>query len=78
MINYEVLKIIWWMAMGAVLVIYAGTAGYDSGVTMIMPFLRKEIDRRVMLNTSAPTWDGNQTWLVFAGGGWPGTCIQIQ
>jgi len=55
LIDYEVLKILWWMAMGAVLVIYAGTAGYDSGVTMIMPFLRKEIDRRVMLNTSAPT-----------------------
>ena len=75
MIDYEVLKILWWIAMGAVLVIYAATAGYDSGVTMIMPFLRKEIDRRVMLNTSAPTWDGNQTWIVFAGGAmfviWP-------
>jgi cytochrome d ubiquinol oxidase subunit II len=57
------------------LIVYASTAGYDSGITMIMPFLRSETDRRVLLNTSAPTWDGNQTWIVFAGGAlfviWP-------
>jgi len=75
MVDYDVLKIIWWMLIGLILVIYATTAGYDSGVTMIMPFLRRETNRRIMLNTSAPTWDGNQTWIVFAGGGlfvvWP-------
>jgi cytochrome d ubiquinol oxidase subunit II len=74
-LDYEFLKIIWWVLIGIVLVVYATTAGYDSGVTMIMPFLRREDERRVMLNTSAPTWDGNQTWIVFAGGGlfvvWP-------
>ncbi len=75
MVDYTVLKILWWMIMGCVLVIYASTAGYDSGVTMIMPFLRSETKRRIMLNTSAPAWDGNQTWIVFAGGAmfvvWP-------
>ncbi len=75
MLDYVFLKIIWWFLIGFVLMIYATTAGYDSGVTMIMPFLRSETDRRVVLNTSAPVWDGNMTWIVFAGGGlfviWP-------
>ena len=75
MLEFYILKIIWWAVIGVILMIYASTAGFDLGVTMIMPFLRKEIDRRVALNASAPTWDGNQTWLVFAGGAlfvvWP-------
>lgn len=75
MFEYEFLKIAWWLIIGAVLMVYAATAGFDAGVTMYMPFLRSEEDRRVVLNTSAPTWDGNLTWLVFAGGGlfvvWP-------
>lgn len=75
MFEYEFLKIIWWLIIGAVLMVYAATAGFDAGVTMYMPFLRSETDRRVVLNTSAPTWDGNLTWIVFAGGGlfvvWP-------
>ncbi len=75
MFEYEFLKIAWWLMIGAVLMVYAATAGFDAGVTMYMPFLRDENDRRVVLNTSAPTWDGNLTWIVFAGGGlfvvWP-------
>ncbi|EKD91775.1 MAG: cytochrome d ubiquinol oxidase subunit II, partial [uncultured bacterium] len=69
MFDYEFLKLIWWVIIGFILVIYAATAGFDAGVTMYMPFLKSETDRRVVLNTSAPTWDGNLTWLVFAGGG---------
>lgn len=75
MFEYEFLKIAWWLIIGGVLIVYAATAGFDAGVTMFMPFLRDETDRRVVLNTSAPTWDGNLTWIVFAGGGlfvvWP-------
>lgn len=75
MIDYEVLKFLWWVILGCILVVYAATAGFDIGVTTILPFLKKETDRRIALNTSAPTWDGNLTWIVFAGGGlfvvWP-------
>lgn len=75
MLDYVFLKVAWWAIIGIILVVYACTAGFDAGLTMYMPFLRKEIDRRVVLNTSAPTWDGNLTWIVFAGGGlfvvWP-------
>lgn len=75
MFEYAFLKVAWWLIIGAVLMVYAATAGFDSGVTMYMPFLRSETNRRIVLNTSAPTWDGNLTWIVFAGGGlfvtWP-------
>ena len=75
MFEYEFLKIAWWLIIGGVLMVYVATAGFDAGVTMYMPFLRNETDRRIVLNTSAPTWDGNLTWIVFAGGGlfvvWP-------
>lgn len=75
MLDYTFLKIVWWVIIGFILIVYATTAGFDAGVTMIMPFFRSETDRRVILNTSAPVWDGNMTWIVFAGGGlfvvWP-------
>ncbi len=80
--DYPVLQFIWWVLVGAVLIIYATTAGIDFGVTMLMPFMHRhdhfqanDTERRLILNTVAPTWDGNQTWLVFAGGAlfviWP-------
>lgn len=80
--DFVTLKLIWWVLVAAVLVLYATTAGYDFGVTLLMPFLKRrakfsdnDAERRVILNTIAPTWDGNQTWLVFAGGAlfviWP-------
>ena len=75
MIEFNVLKIVWWMIVGGILMTYASTAGYDLGITMILPFLKDERDKRVALNVSAPTWDGNQSWIIFAGGAlfvvWP-------
>ncbi len=80
--DYTTLQVIWWVLIIAVLVLYATTSGCDSGVTIMMPFLSKhknfnenDDERRLALNTIAPTWDGNQTWLVIAGGAlfgiWP-------
>lgn len=80
--DYITLKVIWWFLVGVVLILYATTAGIDFGVTMMLPFTKRHRDfakddaeRRVMLNTIAATWDGNFTWLVFAGGAlfviWP-------
>lgn len=80
--DYQTLQIIWWVLIGLVLILYAASAGYDFGITMMMPFLKRkakfadnDLERRVLLNVIAPTWDANQTWLVFAGGAlfviWP-------
>ena len=73
--DYITIKIIWWCLIGLVLIIFACTAGFDYGGTLFMPFVRKESHKRVVLNVLAPTWDGNMTWFVFAGGAlfivWP-------
>ena len=75
MVDLSVLQILCWLLIGLVLILYACTAGFDLGATLILPFLKKEDDKRVLLNIVGPTWDGNQTWLVFAGGAlfviWP-------
>lgn len=75
MFDYTMLKIIWWAIIGGVFIIYSTTAGFDFGVTLIAPWLRTEDNRRLALAASMPTWDGNMTWVVFAGGAlfvvWP-------
>ncbi|WP_413722318.1 cytochrome d ubiquinol oxidase subunit II [Sodalis sp. RH24] len=76
MFDYEVLRLIWWALIGVLLIGFAVTDGFDMGVGMLMPLLgRTDNERRVMINTIAPHWEGNQVWLVTAGGAlfaaWP-------
>ncbi len=76
MFDYEVLRLIWWVLVGVLLIGFAVTDGFDMGVGALLPFLGKtDTDRRVMINTVAPHWDGNQVWLITAGGAlfaaWP-------
>ena len=76
MIEYELLKIIWWVLVGVLLIGFALTDGFDMGSMAIMPFVGKTDDeRRAAINTIAPHWDGNQVWFITAGGAlfaaWP-------
>lgn len=76
MFDYETLRFIWWVLIGVLLVGFAVTDGFDLGVGALVPILGKtDTERRVMINTIAPHWDGNQVWLVTAGGAlfaaWP-------
>lgn len=76
MIDYEILRFIWWLLVGVLLLGFAITDGFDMGVLTLLPFAgKKEVERRVMINTIAPHWDGNQVWLLTAGGAmfaaWP-------
>ncbi|NUU65089.1 cytochrome d ubiquinol oxidase subunit II [Enterobacteriaceae bacterium BIT-l23] len=76
MIDYEVLRFIWWLLIGILLIGFAVTDGFDMGVGMLTRFLgRSDTERRVMINSIAPHWDGNQVWLITAGGAlfaaWP-------
>lgn len=59
-----------WFGLIAVLWIgYFFLEGFDFGVGILLPVLgRKEVDRRVMINTIGPVWDGNEVWLLVAGG----------
>lgn len=76
MLDYEVLRVIWWALVGVLLIGFAVTDGFDMGVGALLPILGKnDNERRVMINTIAPHWDGNQVWLITAGGAifaaWP-------
>jgi cytochrome d ubiquinol oxidase subunit II len=75
-IDYEILKLIWWLFVGVLLIGFAITDGMDMGVGNLLPFVGKTDDeRRLMINTVGPHWDGNQVWLITAGGAifaaWP-------
>lgn len=74
--DYETLKLIWWGLIGLLLMGFALTDGFDMGVGALLPFLGKnDNQRRVMINTIGPHWEGNQVWFVTAGGAlfaaWP-------
>ncbi|MEZ5446194.1 MAG: cytochrome d ubiquinol oxidase subunit II [Gammaproteobacteria bacterium] len=76
MLDYETLKIIWWLALGVLLIGFAVSDGFDMGICTLLPFLGKnDVERRVIINSVGPTWEGNQTWLITAGGAafaaWP-------
>ena len=75
-IDYTTLKLIWWLLIGVLLIGFAITDGFDMGVGALLPFLGKTDDeRRVIINTVGPHWDGNQVWFITAGGAifaaWP-------
>jgi len=75
-IDYEVLKFLWWVLVGVLFIGFAVTDGMDMGVGTLLPFLgKKDEERRVIINTIGPHWDGNQVWLITAGGAifaaWP-------
>jgi cytochrome d ubiquinol oxidase subunit II len=74
--DFETLKLAWWAFIGVLLIGFAVTDGFDMGVTAWLPFLGKTDDeRRVIINSVGATWEGNQTWLITAGGAifaaWP-------
>lgn len=74
--DYEFLRFIWWLLVGVLLIGFAITDGFDMGVGALLKVVGKDdMDRRVMINAVAPHWDGNQVWLVTAGGAlfaaWP-------
>jgi cytochrome d ubiquinol oxidase subunit II len=74
--DYATLKVIWWCFVGGIILVFALTDGWDLGIGMLSPFLGKSDDeRRIILRSIEPNWEGNQTWLVIAGGvifaAWP-------
>ena len=76
MFDYETLKFVWWLLIGALFIGFIVMDGFDLGVAALLPFVAKTDDeRRVALNTIGATWEGNQVWLVTAGGAlfaaWP-------
>ncbi len=76
LLSYEILRVIWWVLLGVLLIGLAATDGFDMGVAALNPFVAKsDAERRVVINTIGPVWEGNQVWLILGGGAifaaWP-------
>src|SRR4030081_3229456 len=63
------LPVIWAALIGGAVAMYVILDGFDLGVGILFPFAGTEHERDQMMNTVAPFWDGNETWLVLGGGG---------
>jgi len=61
------LPIIWAVIIAFVLMMYVVMDGFDLGIGILFPFVRDRGDRDTMVNTVAPVWDGNETWLALGG-----------
>ena len=76
LVTYETLRLIWWLLIGVLLVGFAVTDGFDLGTGILLPFAgRNDLERRVIINSVGPVWEGNQVWLILGGGAifaaWP-------
>lgn len=63
------LPVVWVGILGIAVAMYVVLDGFDLGLGILFPFNPAEADRDVMMNSVAPFWDGNETWLVMGGGG---------
>ena len=63
------LPAIWAAIIGLAVAMYVILDGFDLGVGILFPFAASERERDQMMNSVAPFWDGNETWLVLGGGG---------
>lgn len=76
LIDFDILRIIWWGLLGVLLIGFALTDGFDMGVGALLPFIAKsDEERRLVINTVGPVWEGNQVWFILGGGAifaaWP-------
>jgi cytochrome d ubiquinol oxidase subunit II len=76
LIDFEILRVIWWLLLGVLLIGFAMTDGFDMGVGALLPFVgHNDVERRVVINTIGPVWEGNQVWFILGGGAifaaWP-------
>jgi cytochrome bd ubiquinol oxidase subunit II len=76
LLDYEALRLIWWVFLGVLLIGFAIMDGYDLGVAMLLPYVaRNDAERRVTINSIGAHWEGNQVWFILGGGAifaaWP-------
>ena len=68
MLDYDTLSLIWFCLLGVLLIGYVILDGFDLGVGILHPIAKMDEDRRLMMNSIGPLWDGNEVWLVTFGG----------
>lgn len=74
--DFMTLKLIWWGLLGVLLLGFALTDGYDLGTASLLPFVaKKDEERRLVINSIGPMWEGHQVWFILGGGAifaaWP-------
>jgi cytochrome d ubiquinol oxidase subunit II len=68
-LDYQTLRLIWWLLLGILLIGFAVMDGFDLGVGTLLPAVaRTDAERRLVLNVIGPVWEGNQVWLILGGG----------
>ena len=75
-LDYETLRVIWWVLLGVLLIGFAVMDGFDLGSGTLLPFIaHDDRERRIVINTVGPVWEGNQVWLILGAGAifaaWP-------
>lgn len=75
-LDYDILRVIWWLILGFLCCGFAVMDGFDLGIAMLLPYAGKtDGERRIILNTIGPVWEGNQVWFILGGGAifaaWP-------
>jgi len=69
MSEYEIFRLLWWALLGVLLIGIAVMDGFDLGTAILIPIAgRTDMERRVIINTVGPVWEGNQVWLILGGG----------
>lgn len=63
------LPLIWSLLIATAILVYVILDGFDLGIGILFPFLDNDEDRGTAMNSVAPVWDGNETWLILGGGG---------
>lgn len=76
LLDYELLRVIWWVLLGVLLIGFAIMDGFDLGTAICLPWIAKnDAERRILINSVGPTWEGNQVWFILGGGAifaaWP-------
>ena len=67
--SYEFLQILWFILIAVLWIGFHFLEGFDFGVGMLLPFLgKKDVERRAIINSIGSVWDGNEVWLLTAGG----------
>ena len=67
--EYEIFRLLWWALLGVLLIGIAVMDGFDMGTAILLPVIgRSDLQRRIIINTIGPVWEGNQVWLILGGG----------
>jgi cytochrome d ubiquinol oxidase subunit II len=67
--SLELLQHLWYAVIGIAIVAYVILDGFDLGVGCLHLFARNDYERRILLNSIGPVWDGNEVWLIIIAGG---------